>query len=724
MPETTQDLTDITVFDTARSADGTGNASDNAGAAHETLIRLTDAAYADGVSAMSGEDGPSAREISNVVLAQSDSMPDPGGASDFLWAWGQFLDHDLSLTEAGESEAADIAVPLGDPFFDPFFTGATSIGFHRVDPADGSGVTAPRSYTNEITAFMDASQIYGSSAEAIAAMRVEGGKLRMVEDMLVVDGAGFLTGDIRAAENPALSSLHTLFTREHNRIVDEFAEADPDLSDDQLFEAARARVEAITQAITFNEFLPKIIGADTMGAYEGYDPSVNPSISVEFSTMAFRFGHTLISATLERSNEDGSTYVGGDLALRDAFFNVGAVLESGIDPFLRGLAGNQAETLDAQIIDDLRSFLFGPPGAGGFDLASLNIQRGRDLGLGTYNEIRAGLGLDVATSFGDITTDAGLAARLETVYGSVDLVDAWVGGLAEDSVAGGMVGELFATVIADQFARLRAGDAYWSEGRGFAEGELDALWSTSLSDVILRNTDVEYLQDDIFTAYTRIGGTADKDKLYGDAGQDLILGFAGRDKLHGRDGDDELYGGEGSDLVSGGAGDDRVFGEDGNDKLNGNKGDDALFGGNGADLLKGNRGDDLLDGGLGEDTLYGGLDDDILSGGLGNDKLLGGKGHDILDGGQGDDMLTGGRGGDLFVFRQHDAGTDIVTDYDLQDSLSFDGPAQGFELAESGGGGQTLTLTLGVSSFVVFADVSEAETDAILAAAGLDLVIA
>ena len=383
--------------DAGRAADGSGAATEDAGRTGDTLLRLTTPAFGDGIGSMGGAERPNAREISNTVMAQDRDIPEPSGGSDYLWAWGQFLDHDLSLTEAShaeDAETAPIAVPLGDAQFDPFMTGQAEIGFTRVDAIEGTGITTPREYANEITAFIDGSQIYGSDAATVAMMRVEGGKLRMEDDMLEMmpSGRAFMTGDVRAAENIALSSLHTLFTREHNAQVVKLAAADPSLTDDQLFEGARARVEAILQAITYNEFLPKLLGAAALEDYAGYDPSVNPGISVEFSTAVYRFGHSLLSSEIQRINEDGSEHAMGNLALRDAFFNPDEMFASGIDPILRGLADGQSQALDTFVIEDVRSFLFGPPGAGGLDLASLNIQRGRDLGVASYNDLRARAG--------------------------------------------------------------------------------------------------------------------------------------------------------------------------------------------------------------------------------------------------------------------------------------------------------------------------------------------
>lgn len=233
----------------------------------------------------------------------------------------------------------------------------------------------------------------------------------------------------------------------------------------------------------------------------------------------------------------------------------------------------------------MRSFLFGAPGSGGLDLASINIQRGRDLGVASYNDLREAMGLERAQNFADITPDAALAAELEALYGDVDHVDAWVGGLAEPPYGDGMVGELFSAVIIDQFVRTRDGDPYWSENLSLPQKEIDALWSTTLADVIEHNTDVDFIQDNVMLAYDRIGGSDDHDELVGGDSRDLLLGFLGDDTLDGAGGDDQLEGG------------------DGNDRLVGAEGDDVLNGGDGADVMSGGAGSDLIDGGRGKDVL-------------------------------------------------------------------------------------------------------------------------
>jgi peroxidase len=555
-----------------RPVDGRGTNPDNPdfGATGSALLRLAEAHFADGVGAMV-TDRPDARVVSNIVVDQEGSEPNTAGASDFLWVWGQFLDHDLDLTRQGNTEPAHIPVPTGDPDFDPQGTGQVTLPFFRATTLAGTGTDAanPREFPNAITSFIDASMVYGSDAARAASLRVEGGRLILDEqgDMATDANGRILAGDVRAGENQALLSLHAVFAREHNRLVDELAERDPTLTDDELYQAARMRVEALVQAVTYNEYLPMLVGPNALSEYRGFDSSVDPGISIEFATAVFRLGHSQVSPEIQRLLANGQTIEAGHLALRDAFGASPAEVAAngGIDPILRGLGDGISQQLDNQIVDDLRSLQIDVPVNGITDLASLNIQRGRDLGLPTYNELRETLGLGRAETFSDITSDPVVAARLEEAYGDVDLVDLWVGGLSEDPVEGGMVGELFATVLIDQFERLRDGDPFWSQNSDLPQEELDALWSTTLSDVIERNTDVGPMQDSAFLAYDRAGGDERANNLSGDEGRDLLIGLGGHDRLQGGAGDDQLVGGSGRDRLVGGVGDDVLEGGDGRD---------------------------------------------------------------------------------------------------------------------------------------------------------------
>ena len=155
--------------------------------------------------------------------------------------------------------------------------------------------------------------------------------------------------------------------------------------------------------------------------------------------------------------------------------------------------------------------LFGPPGAGGLDLAALNIQRGRDHGIPHYNVLRESYGLLRLTSFSQITSDPALRQKLETVYqNDINNIDAWIGGLAEDHLPGTSLGPLFTQIITSQFTRSRDGDRLFYRGSAaglYASGVLNPqiaslvnLDALRLSDVIAWNTGADSLQTNVFFA--------------------------------------------------------------------------------------------------------------------------------------------------------------------------------------------------------------------------------
>lgn len=492
-----------------RNIDGSDNNPDFPlrGSAGIELVRMAPVDYSDQVSAMAGLDRPSPREVSNRVSAQDQDRPNPRGATDFLWQWGQFLDHDIDLTDGVEpAEHVDIAVPQGDIWFDPQGTGTQTISFNRsVYAADsGTGGDNPRQQLNEITAWIDASNVYGSDSEREAALRTLDGTGRLkisAGDLLPynVDGlpnaggssaALFLAGDVRANEQVGLTAMHTLFVREHNHQAARIAEREPGLDGDAIYQRARRIVGAEMQVITYQEYLPVLLGPNALRPYAGYRPGVDGSIRNLFSSASYRYGHSALSPILLRLDRDGREVAAGHLALRDAFFAPQRIAdEGGIDPILRGLAAQVCQDIDPLVIDDVRNFLFGEPGEGGFDLVSLNIQRGRDHGLPSYNDARRALGLRPAADFADISPDPQVADRLRAAYGSVEQVDVWVGGLAEPHLPAALVGELIAAVLRLQFEALRDGDRYWYQN-SFTGDELRRIEQTRLADVIRRNTGI------------------------------------------------------------------------------------------------------------------------------------------------------------------------------------------------------------------------------------------
>ncbi len=529
-----------------RTIDGSQNNIDNPqlGAAYTELMRLFPPAYEDDISIPRGGDFkesilPNPRTISNTIANQTESVTNFLNASDWLWQWGQFIDHDLDLNEANEEnppapeDNTPIPVPQ-DNANDPFVqSGITELPFIRVPAAGGTGETTPRQQINQITSFLDASSVYGSDSERANALRAGEGQLKTTtgkngETLLPLNTGGlpnasgglltdpndqYFAGDIRVNEQVGLTAVHTLFVREHNRLAVEIQQRleageialvdklrDSGLSqDDFLYQTARKVVGAQIQVITYNEFLPLLIG-ETLEPYTGYNPNVDPSISNEFANAAYRLGHTLLSPQLLLIDEDGTSYI----ALEDAFFNPKFITAKGVDSLFLGLAAQAAQELDNQIVEGVRNFLF-PAGTGGLDLASVNIARGREVGLPSYVDVFERLGLGIINDFDDLPFASDVITLFQRAYGSVDEIELWSGGISELPIYGSLLGPTFSRIISDQFLRLRDGDRFFYLNPDQLEHlvilDPDIL-NTTLSDIIRRNSNdfvAANIQDNAFT---------------------------------------------------------------------------------------------------------------------------------------------------------------------------------------------------------------------------------
>ena len=549
-----------------RSSDGSNNnlANPLQGSANMPLVRIRDVianplpnfdssylapAYEDGIDTPRGITNfasppgvgtsrlPNPRDVSNAVAAQGSlSVLNPVGASDWLWQWGQFIDHDLALEEP-LSSSDPFLIPVTDstdPLFNPGFP---FLPFRRNEPAvgTGAGTLVPREQVNSITAYIDGSNVYGSDSERADFLRTfESGKLKTSlaangEVLLpfnraidpfpnanppVTPGAPtpapdelFIAGDVRANEQLGLTAVHTLFLREHNRLAEQLATRpdlpqliqgaglDPKLTadvDEYLYQMSRKAVGAQIQAITYQEFLPMLVGADSLPDYCDYDETINATLSNEFANAAYRVGHTLLSPQLQLVDPSGNSQ--GSVALRDAFFNPQFPQDNGINLLLKGLSTQQAQDVDVLVIDEVRNFLFAE-GNGGLDLAAVNLQRGRDHGLPSYNDMRRGLGLEPRDDFTQITSDPIAAANLAAIYNSIEDVDLWIGAIAEDDHNGGLVGELLNAILVDQFTRTRDGDRFFYLNDESLLEVFPDIGETHLSDIILRNTDIQSMQE-------------------------------------------------------------------------------------------------------------------------------------------------------------------------------------------------------------------------------------
>jgi peroxidase len=404
-------------------------------------------------------------------------------------------------------------------------SGATSVFFSQV---------AKREQMNALTSYIDASMVYGNSeveARNLRDFASSHGLLRTSPPRLPTQKAFmppnqgefidcqmdantahvpcFQAGDHRANEQPGLLTMHTLWVREHNRIATELLAINPHWDSDTVYHETRKIVGALVQHITYQHWLPKILGNTGMnliGPYKGYDPNVDTRVSTEFATAAFRFGHTLIQPIIARLNETFQPIPEGNLPLHQAFFApFRLVEEGGVDPIIRGLIGLAAKRVKPGefLNSELTERLFTLAHEVALDLAAFNLQRGRDHGLQPYNEYRKYCGLRYATTFDDFRTEIrndDVIRKLQNIYGHPDNVELFVGGIAEEPVSGARLGPTFMCIIADQFRRIRDGDRFWYENPDvFTSSQLVELRQASLGRIICDNADsINQIPQDVF----------------------------------------------------------------------------------------------------------------------------------------------------------------------------------------------------------------------------------
>ncbi|CDF39508.1 Peroxidase [Chondrus crispus] len=459
----------------------------------------------------------SAREISNILCNQKGNVFSAKGINELFVFFGQFVDHNLVATPA-TGDPMPILVPENDPWFK-----GKTMRFVR----STRGFTGEENYErpiNTLSSALDLSAVYGVNDPRNTALLEMAagnltGKMKTSEGNLLPYNTGgfnnapnsksakfYLTGDHRANEHPTLTTIHTIWVREHNRIVDLIREKVPagrlnKVDSKQIYEWARALNIAKFQSIVYKEFVPTMIGRRAP-RYNGFRKSVNPTVSDIFAGAAFRVGHTMVGNKVSRRSATRRLRA---LKLSDMFFRPSGVDEVGeMDNLIRGAAGVRAQEVDVKVHNALRNMLFeNVPGEDGFDLVAMNIQRGRDHALPTFNQIRQTFGIRPARKFSDISRNSRVARLLSLAYeGDVDAVEAWPGMMAEDKIGAASCGQTMRAVWEAEFTRLAEGDQFFYRRtvkmppvlKMFLTKEVNSLYRKGYSvwrDVVVQNTKVE-----------------------------------------------------------------------------------------------------------------------------------------------------------------------------------------------------------------------------------------
>lgn len=636
--------------------------------------------------------------------------------------------------------------------------------------------------------------------------------------------AHFVTGDGRGNENIALTTVHSIFHSEHNRLVEvnkatilasgdvaflnewllvdqpgtltaaQVAALDPaslTWDGERLFQAARFGTEMQYQHLVFEEFARRIQPMVDPFIFNS-NPDVDPSIVAEFAHTVYRFGHSMLTGTVDRL-DNNLELLNGDLSQKtllavflnpQAYVGSGASLDEINANIIRGLSRDVGNAIDEFIVTDVRSNLLGLP----LDLAVLNLSRGRETGIPSLNQARAQLYNDTGladlkpyASWADFalniknaasvvnfiaaygthstitsaTTLAGKRAAAEalvfgtgnvdnrldflngtgayaTDLGGLNLVDLWIGGLAEKSPEfGGMLGTTFNYVFEFQMESLQFGDRMYYLTRTQGLNFLNQLEPNTFSDLVMRNTELgdkysTHLNGALFTTPDHIieldRGIAQEDydqradnpatsEIEG-AGRDphwdgsnpvveAILGpkvvrdYTGStiaDGTHDVGGYLRVLGGEhyvlggteGNDTIIGDSGIDTLWGDGGNDYLNGMTESDDVFGGEGDDIIEDPFGDDVLRGNQGNDVITSARGADLMFGDSGTDYIVLGQDASEVFAGTENDFVLGGAGKDFLLGNEGDDWIEGGSGFDTiagdNSELFFNSPIKGHDV--------------------------------------------
>lgn len=480
----------------------------------------------------------SARVISNIVGHQAEPIPNSNGLTDFVTFMAQFLDHMITSTvESGEdSEEFPVSIDAKDPIVCNFTR--KSIPFRRSVRGCVLENTALARPINALSSTIDLIGVYGSTEDVVNQLRLKKdgllkSKIKKKKEYLPRFSATFnkvdimipafsnkadffVAGDHRVNENPVLASLHILFLREHNRIARELKplitpadiKNDPQFKgniDEALFQLAKRVNEAQFQRVIVEEFFLAMTGG-AISIEQGHIQSKRLaqkrlSVSDLFSTCAFRVGHTMVNEEVHiRSTK--KLKLKKKIPLAELFFKPAKKLEKlKIEKIIGGAVMNRAQEIDTMVVDALRNNLFINVAGNqqSVDLLSLNLQRGRDHGIMSFNEVRKLVNLPPITSFFDISYNPTVYKKLKMAYNSVDELESWVGLMAEDHAPGSPMGPTLKRVWVTEFERLLGPDRFFYRYNVFHpllklkySKQLAAAITGSrrMRNIILDNTDI------------------------------------------------------------------------------------------------------------------------------------------------------------------------------------------------------------------------------------------
>lgn len=637
----------------------------------------------------------------------------------------------LVPTDPAGTELPDDVTRTGHAFLDDIAHHAVPVGDRN--PANGPGPVEP----------LDADSDEGTSDD--------GDPTTYDDEMLA---SHFVAGDGRANENIGLTTVHHVFHSEHNRLVAEIDDMITTLETPEniaawrstagpagwdygqrLFQAARFVTEMEYQHLVFEEFARKMqpmVNLFGEGG-TGYRATIDPAIRAEFAHAVYRFGHSMLTETVDRTNADGSR---NNVSLVEAFLNPQEFTDGGsagtLTPdqaagsVVRGMSRQVGNEIDEFVTEALRNNLLGLP----LDLATINMARARDAGVPRLNEARRAFYDETSNSaltpyeswadfnyslrnkeslvnfmaaYGSHTSIQDATSPTDKRTAAQELLDLAAMSVPENPETPEDVA--LAQDILDAYDFVNGLGDYANENGRTVTGVDDIdLWAGGLAEKpmvfggmlgatfnYVFETQLEDLQDgDRFYYLSRTAGLNLLTQLEGNSFAELVMRNTDAEGLPADAFSRPDFVFDVARLGTTGAVTDDALTEDWNENqlltrmpdgtirfgggehvvFNGTAGPNRVWSSEGDDTVRGNDGNDWMQGGDGNDNLIGGLDDDIMLDLAGDDTLKGGDGDDALSSGQ-------GFGGDL---NQGGRGKDfVVGGNDMTET--FAGPGDDFVFA-------------------------------------------
>ncbi|KAK6179830.1 hypothetical protein SNE40_012099 [Patella caerulea] len=498
------------------------------------LRRLTPPDYSDGAYEPSGVSRPNPLVISDTIHRGRSGMSTVSNKSALMVFFGQLV--------------ADEIINTGNPGCPPEYTNieipdnhlyrqkATHMTYERsgYDARTGSSPNRPRQQTNSVTPFLDAGFLYGTTQFFTNQLReFRGGRLlsndgtsdlfpakndiRLIlsnpavprDHSLKPSSRFFRIGNARGHMNPYLLTMQIIWYRWHNHLANDLSTKNRDWKDERLFYETKKRVTAQFQKIVMEEWLPVLLPQGNIPPYDDYKNYVHPGASQEFQTAMEAYISTLLPAGVWTLGENcariNTTSEDPDsdrqveaVRLCNTYWDSQDLVQANFNSLLRGMLYTKAEPGDTTVVPDVREYYPGPYEFSRRDQVAVLIQQGRDHGLSDYNTIRQGLGFQPITRWENFNTSQEIVDKLRQVYGNnTSDLDLFTGGLLELSPSG--PGEVFQRILVDQFTRIRDGDRFWYEKKGFfTEAELEEIRSTTFADILRNVTDVTPIFNSVF----------------------------------------------------------------------------------------------------------------------------------------------------------------------------------------------------------------------------------